>query len=73
MSRLSPHLVGHLAARAVAGVRIAASVRREERSGRTAHVRFECNGEWLLKNSRFVKTAGTREIENVYENGDRRL
>ena len=26
-------------------VRIAASGRREERSGRTAHVRFECNGD----------------------------
>ena len=27
-------------------VRIAASGRREERSGRTAHVRFECNGDF---------------------------
>jgi hypothetical protein len=30
-------------------------------------------GLWVLKNSRFVKIAGIWEIENVYQNGDRRL
>jgi hypothetical protein len=29
--------------------------------------------EWLLKNCIFVKIAGIWEIENVYQNGDRRL
>jgi hypothetical protein len=33
----------------------------------------ECNREWLLKNFRFVKIAGIWEIENVCQNGDRRL
>jgi hypothetical protein len=28
---------------------------------------------WVLKKSRFVKIGGIREIENVYQNGDRRL
>jgi hypothetical protein len=32
----------------------------------------ERNGEWLLKNSCFVKIAGIWEIESVYQNGDRR-
>jgi hypothetical protein len=31
------------------------------------------DGLWLLKNSRFVKIAEIWEIENVYQNGDRRL
>jgi hemolysin-activating ACP:hemolysin acyltransferase len=26
---------------------------------------FECNGEWLLKNSRFAKIAEIWDIENV--------
>jgi hypothetical protein len=32
-----------------------------------------CKQAWLLKNSRFVKIAGIWDIENVYQNGDRRL
>jgi hypothetical protein len=35
--------------------------------------KFERYGLWLLKNSCFVKIAGIWEIENVYQNGDRRL
>jgi hypothetical protein len=34
---------------------------------------IERNREWLLKNSGFVKIAEIWEIENVYQNGDRRL
>jgi hypothetical protein len=34
---------------------------------------FECNRLWVLKNSLFLKIAGISEIENVYQNGDRRL
>jgi hypothetical protein len=34
---------------------------------------LECNRLWVLKNSSFVKIAGIWEIENVYQNGDRRL
>ena len=33
----------------------------------------ECKHAWLLKNSYFVKEAEILRIENVYQNGDRRL
>jgi hypothetical protein len=33
----------------------------------------ECNGEWLLKNSIFLKTAKICGIENVWQNRERRL
>jgi hypothetical protein len=34
---------------------------------------FECNGLWLLKNPFSLKIAEILGIENVYQNGDRRL
>jgi hypothetical protein len=33
----------------------------------------ECNGQWLLKKSIFLKTAEIWGIENVYEKRERRL
>jgi hypothetical protein len=33
----------------------------------------ECNGEWVLKNSVFLKTSKIWRIENVQENRERRL